>query len=180
MNIFKRLFNRTANTETLATKNPEINKQLFVEEEAPTALIQEELKESKLKIFLDTNFGPKGFNDGYELRSYEILQAGMKRIKSDFRLIVDQIIAEKNAEIFELKNHIINIDGVSEKLSKQIENRILEIQTVINKIEKEKALSIEDEGMVMVPINNYHDGFVRGTEFYQQEKLFAKSTGLFY
>jgi hypothetical protein len=189
MNFFQKLFNKSSNSDEQITKNtttenlddeqPSISKALFVDEEEPSSQIQEELKESKLKIFLDTNFATRGYNDGYEFRSSEILHAGMKKIKSEFRFVIDQMIAEKNAEIFELKNHKINVEGVSDKLGKQLENRILEIQGVINKIEKEKTLSIEDEGMVMVPVHNYHDGFIRGVEMYQQEKIFATSTGLF-
>jgi hypothetical protein len=50
---------------------------------------------------------------------------------------------------------------------------------MIDRLEKEKDLSVCDEGWVMRPVNNYRYGFLRGVERYNEERLIAGCTGLF-
>jgi hypothetical protein len=166
------------NAETAINPNGEITKDLFVDEHPPVAT-EETNNDSKLTTFLNQNFRSAGVREGYEYHSFISLESNKKRIKAEFRLIVAQMIDEKNGDIYKLKNYLITIDGISNSHTKQIENRISELQSITNKLQREIELSIEDEGLVMSSIFSYHEGFIQGMGNYQETELFASSTGMF-
>lgn len=132
-----------------------------------------------MKEFLDINYQYKGYNDGYEFHTVETKENFKKKLRAEFRYLIEQIIDEKNSEIFRLTGHNINTEGLSERIQKQLGNRIAETESVTKKLEKEKELSTEDEGLIMVAIHNYQDGFIKGTEQYIIEKELGYSTGMF-
>lgn len=136
-------------------------------------------KENRLAVFLRENYEAQGYRDGYNYHSQDILINRKKAMKAEFRELVDQLIDEKRAEILTLQNHKVETEGLSDRLAKQLENRIAELQHIVTRLENEKVFSVDDEGLVMRPIHNYSDGFLRGFEDYQMEKLLAGSTGLF-
>jgi hypothetical protein len=190
MNIFNKLFGKKLNTETnianqaydtnILNSTQDILKDLFIDENPPKQTSDTLSKiDNRLKEMLDFNYQQKGFYDGYEFHSTDILENFKKKLRAEFRYMLEQIIDEKKAEIFRLREELINTEGMSARMQKLLENRIAEIEAVISKMESEKALSSQDEGLIMVPIHNYSDGFIKGTEQYLIEKKLASSTGMF-
>lgn len=167
--------------ETLPEEqSQDILKDLFVDETPHEPIREVDLKsESILKQFLDQNYWPKGFNDAYETHSFEVLAYNKRKIRAEFRFVVDQLIDGKNREIFSLRNELITTNGIAEQLHNQLQLRIEKLQSDIKELEMQKEMSVEDEGLVMVPIHKYHEGFVRGVQTYEEQKHFASSTGLF-
>ncbi len=175
---------RSDNTQNVdpAAAEPEVDvmKDLFVEDHPPQHMDEADPRtESILKTFLEKNYGVRGFNDGYQSRSKEMLDCNLLRFKAEYRIILDQLIDKKGGEIFSLRNELIISKSLSDRLPDQLQLRIEELQSLINKLEKQKELSIDDEGWVMLPIHNYREGFLRGAQAYQEEKFLASSTGLF-
>ena len=175
---------RSANNQNVdtAAAEPEVDvmKDLFVEEHPPQDVVEADPRtESILNVFLEKNYGVRGFNDGYQSRSNEVLENNLLRIKSEYRIILDQMIDKQGGEIFSLRNELIISKSLSERLPDQLKLRIEELQSLISKLENQKELSIDGSGWVSLPIQNYADGFRRGTLAYEDEKFFALSTGLF-
>ena len=68
---------------------------------------------------------------------------------------------------------------MSVALTAQLDNRMNLINKNIQELKTQIELSSVDEGMVMVAIHKYRDGFIKGTGAYQMEKNIGISTGLF-
>lgn len=100
-------------------------------------------------------------------------------MKADFRYNLNLKIDQARQEILKLENHRINVEGMSERLVKQLDNQINAMRSNVAELEAEIALADIDQGYVMIGVYQYRDGFIRGTEAYQEEKLIAGSTGLF-
>lgn len=151
---------------------------LFVDPNPP---VQSQKQESPhgLQAFIEQDFFRKGYDDGYNWHSAEMLDNKVKSLKSDFRYNISLKIEQVRREKLELQKQKINIGGMSERLDKQLDVAIASFQEIIDNLDNEKVLSSEDEGLAMTIIHQYRDGFVRGTETYQQEKLLASSTGMF-
>ena len=108
-----------------------------------------------------------------------MLDNQIKAIKSEFRYFLDQKVDELRQEILKLSDQKINVSGLSDRMTQQLQLRIDLLDVNVLRLDREKEFSSQDEGMVMKCINQYRDGFIRGMETYQEEKIFAGSTGLF-
>jgi len=151
---------------------------LFVNKNAPVVENDKEGKYS-IKTYLEQDFFHRGYNDGYDYHSAEILENRTNSLKADFRFNLSQKIDQARADIVELENHKIDVDGMSQRMVKQLDNRIAALRDIMNELESEIAMSALDEGSAMIGIYQYRDGYIRGTEAYQAEKLIAGSTGMF-
>ncbi|MBK7573346.1 MAG: hypothetical protein IPI10_17735 [Bacteroidetes bacterium] len=188
MNWFKRIFARkpemivenTVHTPKEVLDEPNsMLEELFVDKTPPIALKEEEKQPTLLQSFLQTNYSTLGFGDGYDHHSMEFLTQKLNVFKTEFRYIIDEGIDCRNQEIFQLRKQMIETRGLSERLVEQVELRIAELKEIVAKLEKEKELSAFDEGLIMKSINQYKEGFLRGSKDYHEEKLFAQATGLF-
>lgn len=196
MNFFKKLFGFNSKSEPIHAQlqnQPQVIesvpsneyaddllKGLFVDN-TPPAPVQQSVQpsRSKLQEFMQTDFSTDGYNDGYAMHTMEFLQQRLPIIRATFRQIIDEAIDSRKQEIFQLENQEIETRGLSERLTEQIELRVSEIESNIEKLEREKSLSVEDEGLVMKAIHQYREGYMRGCREYQEVKLFAQSTGMF-
>lgn len=188
MNIFKRLFDNSSNNEHLSAETfapqatsvvesqpentPPID--LFIDREPPQGEQQKIASESKSKIsaFLERNYLSIGINDGYEYHSFETLENGKKKIRAEFQLIIDQIIQEKSERRLQLKMMIVNVEKIADETRRNLELTIDELNTSIELLYKQKELSSENEGWVMIAIHSYHQGFVQGlNDFIASENL---------
>lgn len=154
-------------------------KDLFSDNEPPTKTTPTEIKTSRLQDFLKINYSTLGFGDGYENHSTDLLDRKISILKSEFRQIIDESIDNRKQEVFQLRNQLIETRGLSDRIVEQLELRIQELKEVISKLEREKELSVEDEGLVMNAVHQYQEGFLRGCKEWHEAKLFAQSTGLF-
>lgn len=155
---------------------------LFVDHDPPQ---QEKITESdqnkgiNIQQYLEQDFLGQGFTDGYDYHSNEALTQQMKCIKTEFRIQLDLLIDLKRRKILQLQNQQFEVDGMSERLNRQIELLLNDLNQIITGLEKEKELSAVDEGWIMKAINNYRNGFYRGMELYHEEKLLGFETGMF-
>jgi len=178
MSIFSNLFGKNANRNNPVTESavPGNNNNVLQVENIPPAELfidnqppQFETKSSeqstnRINSFLKRDYLSMGFNDGYEYHSNETLESGKKKIKAEFLLIMDQSIEEKQLDRLKTKNLLIDVSKVSEDASKKLENTIEELNISLNTLQKQKALSVDNEGWVMTAIHSYHLGFKRGTD----------------
>lgn len=136
-------------------------------------------KASEMAVFLKTDYFNDGFNIGYNFHSTDQLETTLRHLKAHFRLLIDEGIDARLRDIAELKQELIQSSGISERLQKQIEQRIESLKENIERFYIEKELSVADEGMITKVIHSYREGFLRGLDQYKTEKLIAGSTGFF-
>jgi len=156
-----------------------VDRQLFVDEEAPELKNPAKRTANPIEVFLDQNFEWQGYNDGYCHPETDYLVNKLKILRSEFRLAVDKCMDARRTEVGDLKLHQIQTNGISPRLEAQLNEKVSQVEVTIHELDIQKILSAEDEGMVSTAIHSYRLGFIRGLERYQQEKLFAGSTGLF-
>lgn len=159
--------------------NSIVNDDLFIDNQPPAEEKDNNKTINPLEEFLAQNYEWNGYNDGYEIPDSEYLENKLKLIKSDFRIAIDKCIDMKRNEVGEMKLHLIQILGISERLETQLNERIRQIEEIVHVLDTQKILSIEDEGFVASAIQSYRIGFVKGLEKFQHEKLFIGNTGLF-
>lgn len=167
-------------SETLTDDNINVLEGLFVNNQPPIVSVDSNAESApSLKSYLDQDHFRKGFDDGYNGHATELLENKIRSMKADFRYNLNLKIDQARQEILKLENHKINVDGMSERLVKQLDNQVKAMKANMAELEAEIALADIDQGYVMIGVYQYRDGFIRGTEAYQEEKLIAGSTGLF-
>jgi hypothetical protein len=185
MSWFTRLFNITGNVnnpngDQTDEDNVNVLEDLFVNKTAPVEVgPPASTDEGGLKAYLEQDFFHKGYEDGYNGHSFELLENKILSMKADFRYNLGLKIDLARQDILKLENHRANMEGMSDRLVKQLDNQIAAIRFNITELEAEIALSALNEGHVMIAVHQYRYGFLRGTEAYQEEKIIAGSTGLF-
>lgn len=189
MNWFTKIFSRNAaraaestgrSVEQAMNANPSIAEELFVDHETPeSAQTAQPADGISILSFLEQDFYGTGYKDGYNYHSAEMMENRLRSLKASFRLRLDQAIEEKRQILLHLREQGIDMGGLSERMTQRIEAVEENIQAMIAKYELEKALSVDEEGWVAKAVNEYRDGFMRGAENYNVEKLLAGSTGLF-
>jgi len=170
------------NLDQLESENPNVLEDLFVDHEPPQDERRSDAsKDSKIdiQVFLDQDFLTQGFRDGYDYHSSETLTQQIKCIKTEFRIRLDLLIDLKRRKILQLQNQQFEVDGMSDRLNRQIDLFIKDLSQITDRLEKEKEHSAVDEGWIMKAINNYKSGFNRGLELYQEERLLGFNTGMF-
>lgn len=188
MNVLSKIFGKTRNTASQAVpENNEITglgnpiaRDLFVDDEPP-AKENEPIQtgSDSIQAFLEQDFYGTGYRDGYNYHSSDMMNAHIRSLMASFRLKIDLAIDKKRQNLLELRTHNIGMDGISERMLRQIEAIEADFRAMIDRLEREKSLSADDEGWVMKPVNDYRDGFLRGAETYNEERLIASTTGLF-
>lgn len=156
-----------------------VDRNLFVEDEAPEIKTPFKKVVNHIEAFMDQNFEWQGSNDGYCYPESEYLDNKLKLIKADFRFAVDKYLDAKRSELGELKLHVIKTAGISNSLEAQLNEKIKFLEINIHELDMQKILSIENEGIVASAVHGYRLGFIKGVEKFQEEKLFAGSTGLY-
>jgi hypothetical protein len=188
MSWFSKRFGKISDSSTINNQAPDalvesnvnVLENLFVDNNPPAQDHEQVIENSSsLKSWLEQDFSRKGFEDGYCGHSAEMLVNKVRSIKADFRFKLNLKIDAARQEVMSLESHKIDLQGMSESMVKKADIKINSIKTNITELEAEIALSTIDEGHVMIAIHQYRDGFIRGTEAYQEEKLIAGSTGLF-
>lgn len=170
----------TPSTESTAVEPViSVDRNLFVEDEAPDPKNFVSKETNHIEVFIEKNYEWQGYNDGYSHPDAEYLQHSLAKLRSEFRLCVDKCMDEKRSELGGLKLHLIDTEGVSPRLEAKLKEKIRQIEVVIHELDTQKILSVEAEGIIAPAIHGYRLGFIKGLESYQQEKLFAGSTGLF-
>lgn len=185
LDIFRRnkpaINNHIATAGTVSEDQPKlvVNKDLFVEDREPEQKDQPARFSNPLETFLGQHFEWQGYNDGYGHPETEYLDSKLRLLHAEFRLALDRSLDIRRTEVGELKIHLIKTFGISNRMEAQLEEKIKQHEAIIHELDVQKILSVESDGMVAAAIHAYRLGFIKGLEKYQQEKLFAGSTGLF-
>ena len=179
MNIFSKLFGKKQstvlnNTPFSGTKDNNIStleelipdKDLFIESQEPPRQNMQTEQPGKITLFLNRNYHALGVHDGYEYHSSENLTTGKRKIEAEFRLILDQEIQEKEEKRLQLENLIIDVSALSPLTLQKLQNTLQKIEVAIDRLEKQKELSIAEEGWVMNAIYGYQQGFNQGVSDY--------------
>lgn len=159
---------------------PTVPEELFADHRAPEPEpVAQNHGGENISLFLNQNFYGTGYHDGYNYHTPEMMANRIKCIKADFRMQVDLAIDRKRKSLLDLRLHNIDYHSHDEKMIRRIEAVESDFLAMISRLENEKALSAEEEGWVMKPVHDYRDGFLRGADAYNDEKLIALTTGLF-
>ena len=134
----------------------------------------------RIESFLDQDFYRRGYSDGYQYHTQDILDNRVRSIKADFRLQLDQSIDQKRRELLNLEMRSLDVEGLSERILRRIEATADDFRAMIARLELEKELSASDEGWVMKVVHSYRDGFIRGLEEYNELRIFGINNGLFH
>jgi ethanolamine utilization cobalamin adenosyltransferase len=161
------------------SENSTVSADLFIDNQQPAEEVDESKQSNPLDEFMSRNYEWNGYNDGYENPDSEYLERKLRLIRSDFRIAIDKCIDIRRNEVGELRLHLIQTKGISDRLELQLNERIRHIEELVNILDTQKILSIEDEGFVSSAIQSYRIGFIKGLEKYQQNKLFVGNSGLF-
>lgn len=193
MNILKKLFVTEVKTEqpvlisepistnVVSEQSDDLFKNLFMETEQPPAVApKDNLQPSKISEFLNRNYESKGLREGYEYGTLELLDNSIKQIKSELLIILDQMIEEKRLGVLNLVNQIPAVFNIAPVVVTQLENAIVETKNSIADLQKQKELTVENEGWVMNGIHSYREGFIKGVITKQGENQLLYITSNFF
>ncbi|GAB3910042.1 hypothetical protein GCM10028803_49010 [Larkinella knui] len=135
---------------------------------------------SELEIFLKRDYFTVGLTDGYDHHATSVLDNRKKVMRAEFRRTLHLEIKKRESQISFIENLITESKNLDDRRQHILENDVSLLATEISELELEKEHSALDEGWIMGPIHNYHDGFIRGLQKYQDQKRLAYSTGLFH
>lgn len=183
MKIFKSIFGKNNNNSQLSAVNDDVSEysdkileKIFVDENPPEAVKEENSKpESKILIFLNQDYKAMGWKDGYEHGTQELFDVVCKELKSEFLLMLDEVIEEKKMIISKMTVKLIEIGNISETTNSMLKQQLEEVRESINELKNQKMLSAEDEGWVMKIIHSYNDGFKRGLDNKIMEEDFLQN-----
>lgn len=158
-----------------------VDPSVFAEAHPPVADVQAVTPPSvsRLEKFLRVDYEWYGYSDGYANPSADFLDMKLRTIRSDFRLELDRSLDDLRTRCSEARLHAIRISGMPGRMLSEIEEKIHQLDASIQELERQKVLSVDDEGMIASAISRYSVGFTKGVHRYQQEKHFASETGLF-
>jgi hypothetical protein len=156
-----------------------IAQDLFIDNEEPSSTTVAAKPKNILEQYIDQDFELIGYQDGYLYPEAEFLETKLRIIKADFRKVVDVCIDNMRTEVGELRLHKIKVSGMSSRIEAQLDEKIKILESLIHELDIQKVISIEDNGIISSAVHGYRLGFLKGVNRYQEEKLFAKSTGLF-
>ncbi len=151
---------------------------VFVNSEEPIKEIAPKTS-NQLDDFLQHDYYRQGFNDGYNTHSSDVMKSKVNVIKSEFRNLISHKIDNLRKGILNLEDHLINVEGMDERLEKKLRKRIDYEKEKCQDLEGEKALSALDEGIVMECIHKFNDGYIAGTQQFLDENMLANANGLF-
>ncbi len=175
----KPVINQESTQNQVASTTEVIDKQLFVEERSPVVESPEYQEATPIDSFLSVNYQWQGFTEGYSNPEKEFLDEQLRLIQGKFLLAVDQAMDQRRVELGRIRMHQIDTAGISDRMEAKLKEKIRQIEVVIHELDTQRILSIESQGIISSAISAYKIGFRKGLEKYQEEKLFAASTGLF-
>jgi|GEM_PF-3918518 len=93
---------------------------LFVDNEVPEASEQVvNSTPSKLAGFLNSDFKNKGYRDGYQYHSADVMDNYIRIIRSEFREIVESMTDDLNRMNAKLKTHLVDVKHLSSKATEK-------------------------------------------------------------
>ena len=125
-----------------------------------------------LQKYLTQDFTMFGFNDGYKYHSKINRDLVLESIKSKFVFLLEKKIELKKIEKLKLEYDLIDIDGVSEALTKKAELKMERLVDLILDLEQQKKLTESSNGWISSIVANYKLGFEQGVFSYNETNDF--------
>ena len=176
--IFKDTKSENTTGEDIVLKEEADNaflEKIFKDDTEPETIPEPVKSKNPLTNYLNDDFHIKGYEDGYRHNCLDKMESKIKLIKSDFRYQVDILIGEERLKKSAFEKALISMDGIKNRHTEKLEHSLRSAKNIIERLEEQKVLSAEGEGLVMKAINQYEDGFLEGTKDYHEEELFLKS-----
>lgn len=153
--------------------------ELFVDHDAPFKGRSTVASQPRniIKDFIQKDYRQMGYKDGFEYHTERELQNGIRKIKADYLLVIDQAIDEKNSLLVKFKNKAYDVGGLD--VSKKIQNEIIRCEDLLEDLKAQKELSVDDEGWVATAIHSYRRGFVSGLNDWHEGDLLLESNSIF-
>jgi len=173
MSTFKKLFGFSDNKLNKINTIKTIDKDQFVDETEPKVSYQRsEMKSdiTPIKMLLEKNWHPSGYNDGYEFSNETRKKSRIKAIKAEIELAINKTIEMINENLSVLNQQIVSL-GEDDDLYTQkliLESKREEYLEKINKLNVNMSLMHDCEGAYAKPIMDYRDGFVEGVSHKHQ------------
>lgn len=195
MSILTQLFggrqNGTKEDQVVAPEEKiTIDKQLFVDEVPPTL---ESIKPvsnwekpkprtiaESIKAFAESNLSARGFDSGYKYHSPDLKKSILREIKSEFQALLRLEIDRLRVVLGDLKSQVsmLNYDEMMEANKAALENRIVDFNSAILRLEEEILLAEDGLGMIRKPVDSFSQGFTKGYQLYLTEDLLNQQYGL--
>lgn len=143
---------------------------LFVASEAP-ALIPEN-KGSVIKQFLHQDHYSAGLVAGFNMHSQEDLAFQKNCLKSNFQHMLSSLQEQMQDELLDKSRKLVQIGDL---LPTQKQLLGLEIKDINDKLEKmniQKALSVDGEGWISGALNDFERGYKSGLQDFIAERAF--------
>lgn len=123
-----------------------------------------------IRQFLEQDYRLMGRQDALAYPTAERKQSRLKSLGANFRLVLDQAAEQVQAQIEQLRNQMILMDNVSHVLTRQQEQRLAQLEGLAEKLETQRALSVDGEGWIAPVLAAYADGFLEGCFTHQQQE----------
>lgn len=131
-----------------------------------------------IQSFLDRDHLTKGRQDGHRYASSDHLEASKRSLRSEFLGLIDQVILERRMHRKVLQGQAAQTEGLSDILTRQIQNQIEEIDWQLDLLDRQKALTVEQDGWLMQAIHRYHQGYLQGVEDRMKEEQFLTGSSI--
>jgi hypothetical protein len=184
MNIFNP-FRKRKDTLNNEEKEPFhetiVDPALFMETKDPASgMVQpSDQPVSSLDRFLKLNYEWYGYSEGYGNPASDFMDIKLNALRMTFLQELDRSIDMKRQEIGTLNVALIRMSGITTRMDAEIREKLRQLEQVVEELLRQKGRSVGEEGWLSAALAQYRLGFMRGTERYMQEKVFAGSTGLF-
>jgi len=180
MKFFKRLLG-------IKTNNKDVDQNLFLDNNPPMTTLEEQeqieqinIDRNKLLQFEDRNyFFILGQQLGFQEGNYVVHDKRIKAIKADFTRTVDVEMEKLSNKKFEVKSLILENKGISTLLEEQYHLKLEQLEAKLQELEEAKALSVDDEGLVMISLHAFQEGFVSGIQLKNKETKILTPTKIY-
>lgn len=174
-NFFNRLFGR--NNKSVETDiNPTLATSNINPKPADQGNMRPQVKNSvtytypaDIRQFLDRDYFIIGFDAAMQYPHAENKQYLHRTISAEYRLILQDVAQRMDAQIAEQERLNIRTQGISAILEKEIQSRILQLNSLKQSLEGQLILSIDNEGWIAPSLARFELGFLNGILQYHQK-----------
>ncbi len=178
-NIFKNIFNRQPQTNTIESlmqetqpELPMIPKELFVETEAPKSAQVKDITADPLQVILDRDHHAAGYNDGYAFHD-------AKRKQNYEDCLIEEVRDVFKSEIRRMDFELVRLNNLLKQKNELDISIVTAIQEQIDKVELMRLHFMDEfeatefaRGKVRMAILNHERGFTEGFNDYLEASKF--------
>lgn len=141
--------------------------------EAPPAKSPGLLDQGAISTFMRTNHFGLGQHDGARFKTQQALGMGRQSLMARFQALLAQTVAQKQASIDGLQNMKLQIQGVCQTTTDQLELAIQRLQRDMEALHTQTDLTAQGKGWVLKALNEYQMGYAGGLRLAVDAELLA-------